>query len=82
MAFSWFKVRIDMKFVFSKRNPRILFSYIQYSAVCARTLRRCLKSSVAKEALKREESYVRVNKWQGGKLTDQVYPASKNSINL
>ena len=59
-----------------------LFSYIQFSAVCARTLRRCLKSSVAKDALKREESYVRVNKWQGGKLTDQVYPASKEVLPL
>ncbi len=45
--------------------------------MCARTLRRCLKSSVAKEAMKREESYVRVSKWQGGKLSEQVYPASK-----
>ncbi|UJR15121.1 hypothetical protein I4U23_002086 [Adineta vaga] len=50
-------------------------NYIQYSAVCARTLRRCLKSSAAKEAMKREESYVRVNKWQGGKLTDLLHPA-------
>jgi hypothetical protein len=55
----------------------IFFSYIQYSAVCARTLRRCLKSSAAKEAMKREESYVRVSKWQGGKLSEQVYPASE-----
>jgi len=50
-------------------------NYIQYSALCARTLRRCLKSTIAKDALKREESYVRVSKWQGGKLGDQVYPA-------
>jgi hypothetical protein len=27
--------------------------------------------------MKREESYVRVNKWQGGKLTDQVYASSE-----
>jgi hypothetical protein len=27
--------------------------------------------------MKREESYVRVSKWQGGKLSEQVYPASK-----
>jgi hypothetical protein len=37
-----------------------------------------LKTSVAKEAMKREESYVRVSKWQGGKLTEQVYPTSKS----
>ncbi|UJR31567.1 hypothetical protein I4U23_019054 [Adineta vaga] len=55
-------------------------NYIQYSAVCARTLRRCLKSSVAKEAMKREESYVRVNKWQSGKLTDLLHPAKTEQI--
>jgi len=27
--------------------------------------------------MKREESYVRVNKWQGGKLSELVHPASK-----
>jgi hypothetical protein len=54
-----------------------VFSYIQYSAVCARALRRCLKSSVSKEAMKREESFVRVSKWQAGKISDQVYPASE-----
>jgi hypothetical protein len=32
---------------------------------------------MSKEAFKREESYVRVSKWQGGKLTEQVYPTSK-----
>lgn len=53
-----------------------VFSYIQYSAVCARTLRRCLKSNVAKEAMKREESFVRVSKWQSGKLSELVYPPS------
>lgn len=58
------------------------FSYIQYSAVCARTLRRCLKSTAAKEAMKREESYVRVNKWQGGKISDQVHPASMSTIDI
>jgi hypothetical protein len=27
--------------------------------------------------MKREETFVRVNKWQGGKLSELVYPASK-----
>jgi hypothetical protein len=27
--------------------------------------------------MKREESFVRVNKWQGGKVSEQVYPPSK-----
>ncbi|CAF4051533.1 unnamed protein product [Rotaria magnacalcarata] len=52
-------------------------NYIQFSAACARTVRRCLKSSMAKDAMKREESYVRVNKWQGGKISDQVHAPSK-----
>lgn len=58
-------------------NLKANFSYIQYSAVCARTLRRCLKPNAAKEAMKREESYVRVSKWQGGKLSEVVYQPSK-----
>ncbi len=79
MAFSWFKVRFVFFFFDSFRNIEfIYFSYIQYSAVCARTLRRCLKSSIAKEAMKREESFVRVSKWQSGKLSELVYPASKS----
>jgi hypothetical protein len=54
-----------------------IFSYIQFSAVCARTLRRCLKTSMAKDAMKREESFIRVSKWQGGKLSEQVFPTSE-----
>lgn len=58
-------------------NAICFFSYIQFSATCARTLRRCLKSSAAKDAMKREESFVRVNKWQSGKISEQVHPPSK-----
>ncbi len=75
LAYSWFKVRL-LFLVFIKIDL-IFFSYIQYSALCARTLRRCLKSSSVKEAMKREESFVRVSKWQAGKISDQVYPASE-----
>jgi hypothetical protein len=35
-----------------------------------------LKASAAKEAMKREESFVRVSKWQDGKISELVYPAS------
>jgi len=74
LAFSWFKVSFLIVFF---EYTFDIFSYIQYSAVCARTLRRCLKSSLAKDALKREESFVRVNKWQSGKVSEQVYPTSE-----
>jgi hypothetical protein len=37
-----------------------------------------LKTSAAKEAFKREESFVRVSKWQDGKISDQVHPISKS----
>ena len=55
-------------------------SYIQYSAVCARTLRRCLKTSFVKDAMKREESFIRVNKWQGGKISALVHPPSESMV--
>ena len=76
LAYSWFGVRLLVfDSILPLRRCRS-FSYIQYSAVCARTLRRCLKTSAAKEAMKREESFVRINKWQVGKISEQVYPPS------
>ncbi len=32
--------------------------------------------------MKREESYVRVSKWQGGKLSDLVHPASELILSI
>ena len=79
LAFSRFKVSFiyGIHFFYSYLYDCLLFSYIQFSALCARSLRRCLKSSTAKEATKREESYIRISKWQNGKISDQVHPASK-----
>jgi hypothetical protein len=76
LAYSWFEVRSLIVDSIARQQLYCSFSYIQYSAVCARTLRRCLKTSAAKEAMKREESFVRINKWQAGKLSEQVFPPS------
>jgi len=42
-------------------------SYIQYSALCARLVRRALKPDFKAEALKVEETGVRITQWEGGK---------------
>ncbi|XP_077993841.1 ATP synthase F(1) complex subunit epsilon, mitochondrial-like [Glandiceps talaboti] len=42
-------------------------SYIQYSAICARLLRRALKPEFREQALKKEESFSKLNKWVDGK---------------
>jgi hypothetical protein len=79
LAYSWFKVSFYnfLRISFLWKDICGFFSYIQYSAVCARTLRRCLKSSAAKDAMKREESFVRVSKWQSGKVSELVHPPSE-----
>ena len=60
-------------FVFVKKNYEssnlfIAFSYIHFSNAAARVLRRCLNENAKKEALKREEAYAKVNKWENGKM--------------
>ena len=48
----------------------ILFrnSYVQFSNVAAKVVRRCIQDNLKKEALKREEAFAKVNKWEAGKL--------------
>jgi len=41
-------------------------SYIQYSALCARLLRRALKPEYKTEALKVEETAMRITQWENG----------------
>ena len=50
----------------------IIFSYLQYSAICARAVRKCLKPENVTEAMKAPESMLKLTKWQGGKPTDEV----------
>lgn len=43
-------------------------SYLQYSSICARMLRRALKPEIrAKEVSKSEDTAIRVFKWKDGK---------------
>jgi len=46
-------------------------NYLQYSAICARALRRCLKPEFQTEAMKNPDSKLRLRKWEGGKATDE-----------
>lgn len=61
-----------------------LYSYLQYSAICARLLRQALKPEYKAKALKQEESSLKVSKWKNGepgksgvhfflKIPDPVY---------
>ncbi|XP_077861735.1 ATP synthase F(1) complex subunit epsilon, mitochondrial-like [Saccoglossus kowalevskii] len=42
-------------------------SYIQYSSLCARLLRRALKPDAQAKAMKKEETFSKVNVWKDGK---------------
>ncbi len=46
-------------------------SYIKYSNVAARVVRRCLEENTKKEALKREEQFAKINQWANGKMVKQ-----------
>lgn len=45
----------------------LLTSYIQFSSIAARIVRRVLKPEQQSEALKREESIIKVTKWKEGR---------------
>ena len=44
-----------------------IFSYVQYSNIAARVVRKCLKPDLKAEAAKREVVSVKFTKWEGGK---------------
>ena len=54
-------------------NLLLTCSYIQYSALCARLVRRALKPDFKAEALKVEETGVRITQWEGGKAVPSEY---------
>lgn len=56
-------------FVFKQLN-----SYVKFSSVAARVVRRCLQEESKKKAMKNEEAYANINKWVDGKM---VAPKSK-----
>jgi F-type H+-transporting ATPase subunit epsilon len=45
----------------------IFFSYINYSTIAAKLLRRSLKPQLKADAAKREESSIRFTPWKDGK---------------
>jgi hypothetical protein len=58
-----------------------MLSYLQYSSLCAKALRRCLQEAPKREALKREESFAKVNRWQDGKQIKVAATQSNFKIN-
>lgn len=59
----------------SLTNKSLFFfccSYLNYSSICARLVRRCLKPELRVEALKREDSLMKSVKWEGGKQAGQA----------
>lgn len=58
----------------------MFFSYIQYSNVCAKVVRRCLKAQFKPDAEKRGESMIRGVKWENGKPVVDAGATSKESI--
>ena len=43
------------------------FSYVQYSAIAAATVRKALKESLQADAVKRGTTAIKFTKWEGGK---------------
>ncbi|CAH0700039.1 unnamed protein product [Spodoptera exigua] len=52
-------------------------NYINYSNIAAKILRRSLKPELRAEALKRDDSNVRITPWANGKPA-RKYPYSQN----
>ena len=46
-------------------------SYIKYSNIAAKVVRRCVQESAKKEAMKREEQFAKINQWANGKMIKQ-----------
>ena len=58
-------------------------SYINYSEICAKVVRRCLKPELRTLAAAREETALKTAKWEGGKVVQQSkYFFSSSSSSL
>ena len=58
------------------------FSYIQYSNVAAKVVRRCLKGDALKtDAAKREVTSIKFAKWEGGKQVGKCKLRKINYVN-
>ena len=51
-------------------HASVFYSYIQYSAICARLVRRSLKPELQAAALKAEDTQARMLTWEGKKSTE------------
>ena len=43
------------------------YSYLQYSAICARAVRRCLKPDFKTDTSRLDQTTIKVTKWSEGK---------------
>uniref|UniRef100_A0A1B0DBJ1 Uncharacterized protein n=1 Tax=Phlebotomus papatasi TaxID=29031 RepID=A0A1B0DBJ1_PHLPP len=48
-------------------------TYINYSNIAARTLRRALKADVRTDAAKRDETHIKFTPWANGKPTSEYH---------
>ncbi|ELU11876.1 hypothetical protein CAPTEDRAFT_134970, partial [Capitella teleta] len=52
----------------------LFFSYVQFSRICARVVRKSLKPEVRTTALKRDEAHIRVVQWKDGQPIKRTSP--------
>ena len=50
-----------------------VFSYVQFSNICARAVRQSLKANLQNEAAKREGFNIRATRWKDGKPEGSMY---------
>ncbi|XP_076467969.1 ATP synthase F(1) complex subunit epsilon, mitochondrial-like [Babylonia areolata] len=47
-------------------------NYINYSQICAKVVRRCLKPELRSAVANREETIIKTTKWDSGKVVQQT----------
>jgi F-type H+-transporting ATPase subunit epsilon len=58
--------------MFSTTLPHVQNSYLQYSQICARTVRNALKEEARVVATRRDQQGLKFAKWEAGKQGDLV----------
>ena len=56
------------------------FSYIQYSNIAARVVRKALKPELQADAAKREITSIKFQKWEGGKPIGEFKTLSSKKV--
>lgn len=51
-----------------------IFSYINFSQICAQVVRRCLKPDLRTQAVVRDETIIKTTKWENGKIVKTGRP--------